>query len=189
VPYSKRVDLMMEREKEKQERLETMRQLQEIEKVTECTFRPRLIKSVRQSAHHPQHDLPIEQQNHKENLPFHQRLTVKRHSGVATTRESLAEQLAREKEEAELQECTFRPKINSNVQVPANRPMFSKPTYSQRYTRSKAAAKQGSSAHSAKHKQAGVFKNYSSTALQKSAKGTAKEKEATGASKESIDKL
>ena len=36
---------MMEREREKQERLEALRYLQEIEEVSECTFQPRLVAS------------------------------------------------------------------------------------------------------------------------------------------------
>ena len=38
VPLQKRVDHMMMREKEKQERLENLRHLKAIEETTECTF-------------------------------------------------------------------------------------------------------------------------------------------------------
>jgi len=32
-----------------------------------------------------------------------------------------------------MKECTFKPKINTNVQVPAERSMFGKPSYSKRF--------------------------------------------------------
>ena len=50
VPLQKRVDLMMEREKEKQQWLDMQRQLRVIDEEKECSFKPNLIKSSRQTS-------------------------------------------------------------------------------------------------------------------------------------------
>ena len=65
---------------------------------------------------------------------MHTRLYDRRASGNLKARPTLAEQLARQKEEDELKECTFKPKINSNINVPSDRNMIAKPSYAKRFS-------------------------------------------------------
>ena len=86
------------------------------------------------------------------------------------------EQQKRQKEEDEMAECTFKPKINNNVKVPTDR-MFAKPSYSRKFSQMKAAAAVASQKKSAASPvlkpqsppRVGVFKNYSTAHMQKNA--------------------
>ena len=89
VPYQKRVDLMMEREREKQEHLERLRQLKEYEEVNQCTFKPRLVSSGRPKIN--DYMFSIEAKNTSSSprgIPAHERLYARRNSG--NTRVTLA---------------------------------------------------------------------------------------------------
>ena len=57
-----------------------------------------------------------------------------------------------------MKECTFKPKINTNVKVPTDRSMFPKPSYSKRFNEQKAAKLAG------EVKKVGAFKTYSTNA-------------------------
>jgi len=61
---------------------------------------------------------------HGRDLPAHERLYGRRNSGNMPNITIGAAQQAKEKEEAELKECTFKPKINTNVKVPEDRSLL-----------------------------------------------------------------
>ena len=44
VPLERRVDLMIEKEKIKEERLEIEREIKQIQEVSECSFKPKIIR-------------------------------------------------------------------------------------------------------------------------------------------------
>ena len=133
----------MEREREKQERLENLRQLQELEQFTECTFQPRLIKggkAVNNVDYYGQAHQDPEESYQDPEANVHERLYERRNSANATRqRNALALAQAREREEDELKECTFKPKINTNVKVPTDRTLFAKPSYTKRFNERKEA--------------------------------------------------
>ena len=54
-------------------------------------------------------------------------------------RTTMAMVQARERQEDELKECTFKPKINTNVKVPTDRTLFAKPSYTKRFNERKQA--------------------------------------------------
>jgi hypothetical protein len=53
---NKRVDLMIQKEKEKQIRLERERLAKQINEVTDCTFKPKLNRNAQASSHLPAHE-------------------------------------------------------------------------------------------------------------------------------------
>ena len=65
-----------------------------------------------------------------------------------------------------MKECTFKPKINTNVQVPAEKSMFGKPSYLKRFNEKRNSAI-NATYQGADSPKGGVFKNYSAAALQK----------------------
>ena len=69
-----------------------------------------------------------------------------------------------------MRECTFKPKINSNIKVPTDRSLLTKSSYTKKFNDKKQAQSKNQSdknTNSGKQKQVGVFKNYSSAAQEK----------------------
>lgn len=80
---------MVQKEREKQTRLEKERLAKKQNEIVACTFKPKLNRNAQASSH----------------LPAHERLYV-----LLTVRQDKTTNEL--KEEAELKECTFKPEIN-----------------------------------------------------------------------------
>ena len=95
VPLERRVDLMIEKEKIKEERLEIKREIQQIQEVSECSFKPKIIRKKTSPE--------------RQSQPIHERLFKLRKEKPTYLKD---QPKLTKKEEEELKECSFQPKIN-----------------------------------------------------------------------------
>ena len=125
VPMEKRVDLMMEKEKIKNQRLEMERELKQIQETQDCTFKPKIIGKRQKKANLVPEKYREPSPEHSPAGPVHSRLYT-----LASRPKKVKDYpTPAEREERELRECTFTPNINHANQRRTPKPKVEKPAF------------------------------------------------------------